>query len=77
MTEQQIDAELCRYEPYFMWRAGWTWFLWTPDFGVRRPEDVPYRIHRKLKYRLDRYAPTREAALADLRQALAASDSAS
>lgn len=73
LTEQQIDAEVSRYQPYLMWRDAWTWFIWVPSIAPRGPEDVPLNVHRKLTRRGANYYPTREAAFADLRQAFKAS----
>lgn len=70
MTEQQIDAELSRYEPYLMWRDAWTWFIWVPSIVPRRPDEAPLDVHRKLTRRGPNYYPTREAAFADLRRAI-------
>lgn len=53
MTEQQIDAELCRYD--------------IPDEWHTRLTGRPVKLFGVLAY------PTREAAFADLRQAIAAS----
>lgn len=78
MTEQQIDAELIRYEPYQS-HYNRTWFSWWhegPD-----PSDLPTHLFALLsnycRWETDvRFYPTREAAFADLRRAIAASDCA-
>lgn len=73
LTEQEIDAEVSQRQPYCLWANSWMWFFWVPGFGTPLgPHDVPLRIHRHLQSRGQHY-PTREAAFADLRQAIRAS----
>lgn len=80
MTEQQIDAEVSRYEPFYHDAVCFAWFLagaCVAEPGDR--SDVPADLFARLSVRDSvsssgtRYYPTREAAFADLRQAIAAS----
>lgn len=77
MTEQQIDAEACRYEPYHNYTAApgvarWHWFCADSEewHGPER-DTLPARIWRHIRSAM--VYPTRAAAFADLRQAIAAS----
>lgn len=81
MTEQQIDAEVSRYEPLHACglRGTWSWWLFSeliPTYAGDR-SDLPEAIFERLATGKEctaeyaRYYPTREAGFADLRQAIA------
>lgn len=73
MTEQQIDAELCRYEPDFDGLDfGWARFPAGHDPRHQVPAAAFDRMRPRSPGRRWRYYPTREAAFADLRRAIAA-----
>ena len=75
MSEQEIDAEVSRYAPgHSTW---WRWFRGTPEEWDVCPSDVPEATFDALtggtlRGGSLRLYPTREAAYADLRQAIRA-----
>lgn len=73
VTEQQIDAAVSRYEPS-RFASCYEWFPGRADKWTRCV--LPMRIYDALPQRREggfAIYPTREAAFADLRQAIASS----
>lgn len=78
LTEQQIDAEVSRYEP-LLWNGEW---LWSRGVKSGRNWCVPSDVFDELSdgclngfYTVRATYDTREAAFADLRQAIRAANS--
>lgn len=76
MSEQEIDAELCRYEPLRTYRQTYVWSiqLHSAFQAVFVPHRVPvgfFALLHNAGFISKRYR-SREAAFADLRQAIAA-----